>query len=90
VVELSIADPPSRLEFRRADAGRPTLPAQSFRLEPTDRGTLLTLSEYSDLKNPWRRVLARLLPPRGAVERFLRDLEQRLRGARKQVATAPQ
>ena len=90
VVELSVADPPTRLEFRRADGGLPALPARSFHLESTERGTRLTLSERSVLSNPLRRVLARLAPPRGTVNRFLRDLEQRLRGVRKQVATAPE
>ncbi len=88
VMELAEAEPPHRLVLQRTVEGKPALPTRSFDLVSTPQGTVLTFKEDREVLNPLGRVLARVRTPRGGVLRFLRDLEQRLSGPRRQVATA--
>ena len=88
VIELSLAEPPQRLVLRTPVAGRPSLPLRTFELAAAPGGTLLTVTEHTLVRNPLRRVLYRLHPPRG-VTRLLRDLDQRLSGVRRQVVARP-
>lgn len=90
ILELATAEPPRRLVVRRAQGGLPSLPMRTFELAPRGRGTLLTVTERDLVRNPLRRVLNRLLPPRAPITRFLRDLAQRLGGGRGQVAAIPE
>ncbi len=87
VLELSVAEPPRRLVMRRSVGGRPGLPSRTFELVEASRGTLLTVAERRELRNPLLRVLVRIRAQRGEITRFLRDLDQRLNANRRQVAT---
>ena len=86
VVELSFAEPPRRLVIQRASDGEPSLPMRTFELVSTAGGTELTVTERAASRNPIRRVLVRLNLPRPAIERFLRDLTERLGVTPRQVA----
>ena len=86
-MELAEADPPHRLVLQRTVNGRPALPSRSFDLVSTPEGTVVTLIERTEVHNPLGRILVRIKAPRGGILRFLRDLEQWLSGARRQVAT---
>lgn len=90
VVELAVAEPPGRLVFRRARDGRPSLPSSTFLLTATAGRTLVTLTQRMEVRNPFRRVLHRLHPPRSALLRFLRDLDLRVSGSQRQVAAVKQ
>jgi hypothetical protein len=59
---------------------------RSFELATTDRGTRVTITERTEVSNPFFRVLVRLAPGPSAVRRFLQDLDQRLIVYRRQVA----
>jgi len=87
IMEVASAEPPSRLVLRRAEPGG--LPLRTVELAPAGRGTLVTVSERMRVVNPVRRVYYRLLPPRAAIIRFLRDLEQRLGSGRREVVSNP-
>jgi Polyketide cyclase / dehydrase and lipid transport len=86
-MEQAEADPPHRLVLKRTRNGRPVLPIRTFELVGTPEGTLVTLTEDGEVRNPLGRILVRLRTPPGGILRFLRDLDQRLNGARRQVAT---
>ncbi len=86
VVELSLADPPRRLVIQAAAGGEPKLPMRTFDLVSTPLGTEVTVTERISSRNPFRRVLVRLKLPRPAIERFLRELTQRLSMNPRQVA----
>src|SRR5262249_30045359 len=87
IMEVAAAEPPSRLVLRRAESGG--LPTRTVELAPAGRGTLVTVRERMRVGNPVRRVYYRLLPPRAAIARFLRDLEQRLATGRRDVVSNP-
>lgn len=87
-MELAEAEPPHRLVLQRTRNGRPVLPIRTFDLVGTPEGTLVTLTENGEVRNPLGRILVRLHAPRGGILRFLRDLDQRLNGTRRQVATS--
>jgi uncharacterized protein YndB with AHSA1/START domain len=88
VMELASAVPPTRLVFRQTRAGVPAFPVRTFELAAVPGGgTRLTLTERSRVGNPVRRVLDRIRPPTSELSRLLRDLEQRLGGARRDVAS---
>jgi uncharacterized protein YndB with AHSA1/START domain len=78
VVEVSYAEPPRHLVIQAAADGEPSLPMRTFELVSIAAGTELTLTERVSSRNPFRRILVRLNLPRPAIERFLRDLTQRL------------
>jgi uncharacterized protein YndB with AHSA1/START domain len=86
VVEASQAEPPRRLVIQGATEGQPSLPIRTFELVSTAAGTEVTVTERIASRNPFRRVLVRLSVPRPAIERFLRDLTQRLSINPRQVA----
>ena len=86
VLELSREEPPFRLVIQGAESGRPSYPMRSFELAPTQWGTRVTITERAEVSNPILRVLVRLDPGRSAVQRLLRDLDQRLSVYRRQVA----
>ena len=86
VIALTVSEPPHRLVLRRTEAGVPALPVRTFELAPAGGGTLLTLTERTLVRNPLRRALNRLHPPRAGIARLLRDLDARLRGRREVVA----
>ena len=86
VVEASQAEPPRRLVIQGATEGQPSLPIRTFELVSTGAGTEVTVTERIASRNPFRRVLVRLSVPRPAIERFLRDLTQRLSINPRQVA----
>lgn len=90
VVELAVAEAPSRLVLRRARDGVPTLPMRTFALAAITGGTRVTVTERTRVMNPLRRVFYRLYPPRAGITRFLRDLDLRLNGGRREVAARPQ
>jgi uncharacterized protein YndB with AHSA1/START domain len=89
VLELVEADPPSRLVLRRAHDGVPALPMRTFELTAMTGGTRVTVTERARVASPLRRVLYRLHPPRAGLTRFLRDLDHRLSGVRREVAAGP-
>jgi uncharacterized protein YndB with AHSA1/START domain len=90
VIQLSAAEPPTRLVLQTSDAGRPSLPARTFELVAAPGGTLVTLIERDRVRNPLRRVLYLLHPPRARIARLLHDLEQRLAGVRREVVARPE
>lgn len=90
VIQLSAAEPPTRLVLRTTVAGLPSFPARTFELAAAPGGTLLTLTERTLVRNPLRRLLNRLHPPRGRIARLLRDLDQRLAGVRRDVVAHPE
>jgi len=87
IMQVAASVAPSRLVLRRAESGG--WPLRTVELAPAGRGTLVTVSERMRVGNPLRRVYYRLLPPRGVVTRFLRDLEQRLATSRREVVSNP-
>lgn len=87
VMELASAVPPTRLVLRQTRAGVPAFPVRTFELAAVPGGTRITLTERSRVGNPVRRVLDRIRPPTGELTRLLRDLEQRLGGTRRDVAS---
>ena len=89
VVELSVADAPHRMVIRRTRDGRPGLPERTFDLEAAPAGTRVTLTERSEIRNPFGRLLARLGVARAPVTRMLRDLDERIGTSRRQVAAEP-
>jgi hypothetical protein len=90
VMALTVAEPPRRLILRRTVSGSLSLPIRTFELVPAQTaGTLVTLTELIRVNNPLWRVLWRIRPPRGELVRLLRDLDQRLVGAHRQVAKEP-
>ena len=89
VIELAAAEPPSRLVLRDTRDGVPAFPLRTFELAASLGGTRITLTERSRVLNPLLRVRYRLLPPRARITRLLHDLELRLNGGRREVATAP-
>jgi uncharacterized protein YndB with AHSA1/START domain len=88
VMRLATAEPPRRLVIERTVDGHPGLPVRTVELVSTARGTLVTVSERGRVGNPLGRVLVRLRVRRGALDRFLHDLDRRLGGGAGQVATA--
>jgi uncharacterized protein YndB with AHSA1/START domain len=86
VVELSYSEPPHRLVIQGATGGRGGLPVRSFDLVSTPQGTLVTLTDRVEVRNPLRRVLVRLRVPRANLRRLLSDLDQVLNANRRQVA----
>ena len=86
VVELTLADPPRRLVIQRATGGRTVLPIRTYDLDSAATGTRVTITERGEVWNPLGRLLVRLRPRAPAIERFLRDLDQRLNAGRRQVA----
>jgi uncharacterized protein YndB with AHSA1/START domain len=90
VIQLAAAEPPTRLFLRATVAGVPALPARTFELAPVPGGTLVTLTERTLVRNPFRRLLYRLHPPRGGITRLLNDLDHRLSGARREVVVRPE
>jgi uncharacterized protein YndB with AHSA1/START domain len=85
-VELSQAEPPRRLVMQRTIGGRPAFPVRTFDLLSTVGGTLIVVTELAEARNPLGRVLVRLNIPGSGIDRFLRDLEQRMNQYRHQVA----
>jgi uncharacterized protein YndB with AHSA1/START domain len=85
IVGLTLAEPPRRLVLQRASLGRPALPMRTFELAATAGGTLVTVTDRVEAKNPLQRVLVRLHVPRPAVERLLRDLSERFSTDRREV-----
>jgi hypothetical protein len=86
VVELALADPPRRLVIQRAPGGRTVLPIRTFELDSAESGTRVTITERGEVRNPLGRLLVRLRPGAPAIDRFLRDLDQRLNAGHRQVA----
>jgi len=86
VIELTRADRPRLLVIQRAAGGRTAQPFRTFELDAAATGTLVTITERGEIRNPLGRVLARLRSRAPAVDRFLRDLEQRLNPGHRQVA----
>ena len=86
VVELALAEPPRRLVIQAAADGEPSLPMRTFQLLSITAGTEVIVTERASSRNPFRRVLVRLNLPRPPIERFLRDLTQRLSINPRQVA----
>lgn len=89
VIELAVADPPSRLVLRRTRDGVPAFPMRTFDLSASLGGTRVILTERARITNPLQRVFYRLYPPRAGITRLLRDLELRLNG-RREVTAGPQ
>ena len=90
VIELAVAQPPSRLVLRRTRDGVPAFPMRTFELAAASGGTRVTLTERARVANPLQRVLYRLHPPRAGITRLLHDLDLRLNGFRREVAARPQ
>ena len=86
MVELTLADPPHRLVLQRAAGGRTVLPIRTFDLDSAATGTRVTITERGEIRNPLGRVLVRLRSRAPAIDRLLRDLDQRLNAGRRQVA----
>lgn len=87
IMEVVSAEAPSRMVLRRVESGG--FPLRTVELAPAGHGTLVTVSERNRVGNPLRRVYNRLLPPRAAITRFLRDLGQRLGTSRREVVSNP-
>jgi uncharacterized protein YndB with AHSA1/START domain len=90
VIALTAAEPPHRLVLSRSEAGKPSLPVRTFELASMEGGTVLTVTERSLVRNPLRRLLYRLLPPRAGIVRLLHDLGSRLQGSRREVVAHPE
>lgn len=86
VLEVASAEPPRRLVVQRTEAGRPVFPIRTFELVDAPTGTRVTLTEADRTRNPLGRVLIRLGVVRPPLMRLLRDLDQRINAARRQVA----
>ena len=89
VVELTLAEPPRRLVMQRVGLGAPGLPIRTVELAATTHGTLVTVTDRVESRNPLRRILVRLHLPPPPVLRLLRDLTERLSIARREVVTLP-
>ena len=87
VMRLASADPPHRLVIERTVDGRPGLPVRTVELVATGRGTLVTVTERSRVRDPLARVMVRLDRRRGDLGRLLRDLDRRVGSDARQAAT---
>lgn len=86
IVELAESQPPRLLVTNHREAGRPALPELTFQLTAVGPGTSITLIERSQVGNPLLRVLVRLGARSSSAARLLRDLEDRLKVNRRQMA----
>jgi uncharacterized protein YndB with AHSA1/START domain len=89
VVELTRSEPPRLLVMRRAGRGSSGLPMRTVELAALAHGTLVTVTDRVESRNPFRRVLVRLQLPQPAVLRLLRDLTERLSVTRREVVAQP-
>ena len=87
VMRLAAADPPHRLMIERTVDGRPGLPVRTVELVATARGTLVTVTQRSRVRDPLARVMVRLDRRRGDLGRLLRDLDRRVGSDARQAAT---
>lgn len=88
-LELAFAKAPSRLVIRTTKGGHPDLPVRTIDLTQRASGTLVVLTERRANPSPLGRVWSRLRGAGGEVNRFFRDLSDRLDPGRKQVAAVP-
>jgi uncharacterized protein YndB with AHSA1/START domain len=85
VMELTESDPPRRLVIHRREDGRPGLPERIVQLRATINGTLVTVTERTQVGNPLARVLVRLGAGESSAERLLADLHDRLGTTRRNL-----
>jgi len=89
IMRLIVAQAPWRLVIQGVEAGRTALRTRTVELRPTGKGTLVTMTERDEVRNPIARVLRRLGAGSGDVDRFLGDLDHRAGAGKHQSAAAP-
>jgi uncharacterized protein YndB with AHSA1/START domain len=76
---LEVRQPPSKLVLRIADPELPFAGTWTFEIFPNDSGSEVVLTERGEIKNPFFRVISKVLfSPTATIDTYLADLRKKL------------
>ena len=73
-ITTSESVPPSRLVRSMGDIGGPFVGSWSYLITPTPEGSQVALTEDSEMKNPFARMVVKLFGPTKYMDEHLEDM----------------